>query len=99
MQIVVAKKKENYFVGTKYHITFSLVKFGYRFSGMEGKFQAKSTEDDATDQNNKRSPMTLNVSGLWDVVPRLDHYRLVLQWFYQDNTNTIYTVIIISYPL
>ncbi|XP_043264395.1 bumetanide-sensitive sodium-(potassium)-chloride cotransporter isoform X1 [Colletes gigas] len=27
-------------------------------------------------QNNKRSPMTLNVSGLWDVVPRLDHYRL-----------------------
>lgn len=28
-------------------------------------------------QNNKRSPMTLNVSGLWDVVPRLDHYRYV----------------------
>ncbi|XP_046144542.1 bumetanide-sensitive sodium-(potassium)-chloride cotransporter isoform X2 [Osmia bicornis bicornis] len=27
-------------------------------------------------QNNKRLPMTLNVSGLWDVVPRLDHYRL-----------------------
>ncbi|KAF3426875.1 hypothetical protein E2986_03307 [Frieseomelitta varia] len=27
-------------------------------------------------QNNKRSAMTLNVSGLWDVVPRLDHYRL-----------------------
>ncbi|XP_017791307.1 PREDICTED: bumetanide-sensitive sodium-(potassium)-chloride cotransporter isoform X2 [Habropoda laboriosa] len=27
-------------------------------------------------QNSKRSPMTLNVSGLWDVVPRLDHYRL-----------------------
>ncbi|XP_031836103.1 sodium potassium chloride cotransporter [Nomia melanderi] len=27
-------------------------------------------------QNNKRSPMTLNVTGLWDVVPRLDHYRL-----------------------
>lgn len=26
---------------------------------------------------NKRSPMTLNVSGLWDVVPRLDHYRFV----------------------
>ncbi|XP_078036652.1 sodium potassium chloride cotransporter [Augochlora pura] len=30
----------------------------------------------ANNQNNKRSPMTLNVSGLWDVVPRLDHYRL-----------------------
>lgn len=29
-------------------------------------------------QNNKRSAMTLNVSGLWDVVPRLDHYRCVL---------------------
>lgn len=46
---------------------------------MEGKFQSRSADDDGTgntEQTNKRSPMTLNVTGLWDVVPRLDHYRL-----------------------
>ncbi|XP_015596444.1 bumetanide-sensitive sodium-(potassium)-chloride cotransporter isoform X2 [Cephus cinctus] len=47
---------------------------------MEGIFQSRNREDsDAAsgEPNNKRSPtLTLNVNGLWDVVPRLDHYRL-----------------------
>ncbi|XP_014204971.1 bumetanide-sensitive sodium-(potassium)-chloride cotransporter isoform X2 [Copidosoma floridanum] len=47
--------------------------------GMEGRFQTKGGEGDGNDlitMNNKKPPMTLNVNGLWDVVPRLDHYRL-----------------------
>ncbi|KAJ8688382.1 hypothetical protein QAD02_024177, partial [Eretmocerus hayati] len=47
--------------------------------GMEGRFQTKGGETDNNDQftmNSKRPTMTLNVNGLWDVVPRLDHYRL-----------------------
>ncbi|XP_058790689.1 bumetanide-sensitive sodium-(potassium)-chloride cotransporter [Phymastichus coffea] len=49
--------------------------------GMEGRFQAKAGcgEADGNEQitmNSKRPTMTLNVNGLWDVVPRLDHYRL-----------------------
>ncbi|XP_043663869.1 bumetanide-sensitive sodium-(potassium)-chloride cotransporter isoform X1 [Vespula pensylvanica] len=48
---------------------------------MESRLQNKNAKDDTTggtqqNENNKRSPMTLNVSGLWDVVPRMDHYRL-----------------------
>lgn len=46
---------------------------------MEGHFQGKAPEEDMIgqlQQNNKRS--TLNMSGLWDVVPRLDHYRYEL---------------------
>ncbi|XP_012274338.1 bumetanide-sensitive sodium-(potassium)-chloride cotransporter isoform X2 [Orussus abietinus] len=45
---------------------------------MEGKFQSKNEGETngSVQQNNKRSTMTLNVNGLWDVVPRLDHYRL-----------------------
>ncbi|XP_046600388.1 bumetanide-sensitive sodium-(potassium)-chloride cotransporter isoform X1 [Neodiprion lecontei] len=49
------------------------------FIGMEGKFQNRNAEDGAADNNDpnhRKSPLTLNVSGLWDVVPRLDHYRL-----------------------
>lgn len=47
---------------------------------MESRLQNKNAKDDTTggtqqNENNKRSPMTLNVSGLWDVVPRMDHYR------------------------
>lgn len=45
---------------------------------MDGRFLNKAAGDsDATDYQNKRNTMTLNVNGLWDVVPRLDHYRLV----------------------
>ena len=49
---------------------------------MEGRFQAKGAEGDGSGggeitMNNKRTTMTLNVNGLWDVVPRLDHYRCV----------------------
>ncbi|XP_020283623.1 bumetanide-sensitive sodium-(potassium)-chloride cotransporter isoform X2 [Pseudomyrmex gracilis] len=48
---------------------------------MESRFQRenKTSEDEIIgqfQQNNKRNTMTLNVSGLWDVGPRLDHYRL-----------------------
>ncbi|XP_066583360.1 bumetanide-sensitive sodium-(potassium)-chloride cotransporter isoform X2 [Prorops nasuta] len=45
---------------------------------MESRYQSRNIEDDTVNgmQNSKRSAMTLNVSGLWDVVPRLDHYRL-----------------------
>ncbi|KAG7188948.1 hypothetical protein KM043_008547 [Ampulex compressa] len=49
------------------------------FGEMENRYQSKTPDDDLIgqlQQNNKRSTMTLNVSGLWDVVPRLDHYRL-----------------------
>ncbi|OXU26603.1 hypothetical protein TSAR_006261, partial [Trichomalopsis sarcophagae] len=49
--------------------------------GMEGRFQSKGAEADGNNgeqitMNSKRPTMTLNVNGLWDVVPRLDHYRL-----------------------
>ncbi|XP_012268643.1 bumetanide-sensitive sodium-(potassium)-chloride cotransporter isoform X2 [Athalia rosae] len=46
---------------------------------MEGKFQSRNAEDGVTgncDQNSRKSPISLNISGLSDVVPRLDHYRL-----------------------
>ncbi|XP_029163832.1 bumetanide-sensitive sodium-(potassium)-chloride cotransporter isoform X2 [Nylanderia fulva] len=49
------------------------------YGEMESHFQGKAPEEDTIgqlQQNNKRSTMTLNMSGLWDVVPRLDHYRL-----------------------
>ncbi|XP_050455526.1 bumetanide-sensitive sodium-(potassium)-chloride cotransporter [Cataglyphis hispanica] len=49
------------------------------YGEMESHFQSKPPEEDMMgqlQQNNKRSTMTLNRSGLWDVVPRLDHYRL-----------------------
>ncbi|KAL0108379.1 hypothetical protein PUN28_015133 [Cardiocondyla obscurior] len=44
---------------------------------MENRFQGKAPEDDVIGQlpqNNKRP--SLSMGGLWDVVPRLDHYRL-----------------------
>ncbi|XP_014474381.1 PREDICTED: bumetanide-sensitive sodium-(potassium)-chloride cotransporter isoform X2 [Dinoponera quadriceps] len=49
-----------------------------RYGEMESRFQGRTPEDDVIGQlqSNKRSPMTLNVSGLWDVVPRLDYYRV-----------------------
>ncbi|XP_012533277.1 bumetanide-sensitive sodium-(potassium)-chloride cotransporter isoform X3 [Monomorium pharaonis] len=49
-----------------------------RQSKMENHFQGK-TEDDMVGQLpqiNKRPSMSLSMGGLWDVVPRLDHYRL-----------------------
>ncbi|XP_044013091.1 bumetanide-sensitive sodium-(potassium)-chloride cotransporter-like isoform X1 [Aphidius gifuensis] len=47
-----------------------------RITGMEGKFNSQNPEDDGTTRvNGKKSSITLNVNGLWDVVPRLDHYR------------------------
>lgn len=47
-----------------------------RITGMEGKFNSQNPEDDGiTRTNGKKSSITLNVNGLWDVVPRLDHYR------------------------
>lgn len=45
---------------------------------MESKFQGPNGADDTNVHNNinrKKSTMTLNVNGLWDVLPRLDHYR------------------------
>ncbi|XP_012055444.1 PREDICTED: bumetanide-sensitive sodium-(potassium)-chloride cotransporter [Atta cephalotes] len=45
---------------------------------MENHFQSKTQEDDVIGQlpSNKRPSMSLSMGGLWDVVPRLDHYRL-----------------------
>ncbi|XP_033219825.1 bumetanide-sensitive sodium-(potassium)-chloride cotransporter isoform X2 [Belonocnema kinseyi] len=44
---------------------------------MDGRFLNKAAGDsEDIDYQNKRNTMTLNVNGLWDVVPRLDHYRL-----------------------
>lgn len=48
---------------------------------MENRFQGKAPEDDVIgqlQQNNKRPSMSLNMGGLWDVLPRLDHYRYIL---------------------
>lgn len=48
-----------------------------RIGGMDGRFLNKVGGDiEANDYHGKRNTMTLNVNGLWDVVPRLDHYRL-----------------------
>lgn len=50
----------------------------FRQSKMENRFQSKTSEDDVVgqlQQNNKRPSMSLSMGGLWDVVPRLDHYR------------------------
>ena len=44
---------------------------------MEGKFHAKNSEGDSNEQVHQKRSMTLNVNGLWDVVPRLDHYRFI----------------------
>ncbi|KAK0098684.1 hypothetical protein PV326_005095 [Microctonus aethiopoides] len=46
---------------------------------MESKFQGPNGADDTNVHNNinrKKSTMMLNVNGLWDVLPRLDHYRM-----------------------
>lgn len=41
-------------------------------------FSDKMENDDVIgQQNNKRPSMSLNMGGLWDVVPRLDHYRYI----------------------
>lgn len=48
---------------------------------MEGKFFNQNDEDDGSTQNRmngKKSSITLNVNGLWDVVPRLDYYRYLI---------------------
>lgn len=61
-------------------MSFSAGESNERKSEVENRTENKNLDDDisgAMQQNqNKRSPMTLNVSGLWDVVPRMDHYRL-----------------------
>lgn len=47
-------------------------------SKMENRLQGKAPEEDVVgqlQQNNKRPSMSLSMGGLWDVVPRLDHYR------------------------
>lgn len=44
---------------------------------MEG-FQNQNGSDEANTQNHingKKSSMTLSVTGLWDVVPRMEYYR------------------------
>lgn len=59
----------------------SLINALFRYGEMESHFQGKAPDEDMIgqlQQNNKRSTMTLNMSGLWDVVPRLDHYRYKL---------------------
>ncbi|KAH0954342.1 hypothetical protein HN011_005986 [Eciton burchellii] len=46
---------------------------------MENRFQSETLDGNMIgqlQQNSKRPTMTLNANGLWDVVPRLDHYRL-----------------------
>ncbi|XP_067211862.1 bumetanide-sensitive sodium-(potassium)-chloride cotransporter isoform X2 [Linepithema humile] len=43
---------------------------------MENRSQGKISDDDVIGQHNSKRPSMLSVSGLWDVVPRLDHYRL-----------------------
>ncbi|EZA51905.1 bumetanide-sensitive sodium-(potassium)-chloride cotransporter isoform X2 [Ooceraea biroi] len=46
---------------------------------MENCFQNETLDGSMNrqlQQNSKRPTMTLNANGLWDVVPRLDHYRL-----------------------
>lgn len=56
-----------------------------RLVGMEEKFSNINGDGDPSVRNhvnnnntkNSRSPLTLNANGLWDVVPRLDHYRSV----------------------
>lgn len=65
------------------NIAYKIVYF--RYSGMESRFQRenKTSEDEIIgqfQQNNKRNTMTLNVSGLWDVGPRLDHYRYISKY-------------------
>lgn len=55
-----------------------ILKLDYRIAGMEGKFQSQNVGDEGNTQNHingKKNSMSLNVNGLWDVVPRLDHYR------------------------
>lgn len=55
-----------------------LAKF-FRLDNMENRFQSKTQEDDVIGQlpSNKRPSMSLSMGGLWDVVPRLDHYRYI----------------------
>lgn len=48
----------------------------FLFYRMDGKFNSKNTEGDNMEPVHKKS-ISLNVNGLWDVVPRLDHYRFV----------------------
>ncbi|XP_063980220.1 bumetanide-sensitive sodium-(potassium)-chloride cotransporter isoform X1 [Diachasmimorpha longicaudata] len=50
-------------------------KLSMRLVRMEGKFQSQNGDDEAPHTNNKKMSMTLSANGLWDVVPRLDHYR------------------------
>jgi len=52
----------------------------FRPDKMENRFQGKAPEDDVIGQNNKRPSISLNMGGLWDVVPRLDHYRYFYNW-------------------
>ena len=70
---------EIYFIGNEDPSYLKLqLKFCFSIGGMDGRFQNKAAGDSETNEyQNKRSAMTLNVNGLWDVVPRLDHYRLV----------------------
>ncbi|XP_034943442.1 bumetanide-sensitive sodium-(potassium)-chloride cotransporter isoform X2 [Chelonus insularis] len=46
---------------------------------MEGTFQNQNGSEEANTQNHinaKKSSMTLSVTGLWDVVPRMEYYRM-----------------------
>ncbi|XP_074110124.1 sodium potassium chloride cotransporter isoform X1 [Cotesia typhae] len=50
-----------------------------RITGMEDSFQNQNGSDEANNQNHinaKKSSMSLSVTGLWDVVPRMEYYRM-----------------------
>ncbi|XP_043284241.1 bumetanide-sensitive sodium-(potassium)-chloride cotransporter isoform X2 [Venturia canescens] len=53
-----------------------LVGMEEKFSGINGDADPACRNHVNNNNNKNRSPLTLNPNGLWDVVPRLDHYRL-----------------------
>jgi len=68
---------------------------------MENRFQGKAPEDDVIGQNNKRPSISLNMGGLWDVVPRLDHYRyiFIIEIFQPLKLIKVYHIYQINYIL
>lgn len=57
---------------------------------MENRSQGKISDDDVIGQQNNKRPSMLSVSGLWDVVPRLDHYRYIHVYKIIELLNTLY---------
>lgn len=60
---------------------------------MEGSFQNQNGSDEANNQNHinaKKSSMSLSVTGLWDVVPRMEYYRYCYNEIYKYKINNNY---------